>query len=101
MDLSLFQTLFSGGFLGLQQLLSVGGQFHLGDDNVAWVDSDVDGLAVSFFSGDSLDVDNVLLPVNSDDFTGLFAFEVSSNDFDFVVRTANFEVEGKNTVWLS
>ena len=49
------------------------------------------GLTVGLFSGDSFDVDDVLLSVDGDDFSGLFAFEVSSNDFDFIVSTANFQ----------
>jgi hypothetical protein len=77
--------LFSGGFLGFQELLSVSGHLHLGDDEVAGVQTDVDGLAVSLFSGDSFDVNDVLLSVDGDDFAGLFAFEVASNDLDFIV----------------
>ena len=47
--------------------------------------SDVDGLSVGFFSADSLNVDDVFLSVNGDDLTSLFTFEVTSDDFDFVV----------------
>jgi len=83
--------LFSGGFLGFQELLSVSGHLHLGDDEVAGVQTDVDSLTVSFFSGDSFDVNDVLLSVDGDDFAGLFTFEVASNDLDFIVCTANFE----------
>merc|ERR1712217_622444 len=80
-----FSKPFSGGFFSFQQLFPVGGQLHFSDNQVGWVKTDVGGLTVGFFSADSFDVNNILLSVDGDDFSGLFTFEVSSDDFDFIV----------------
>ena len=45
----------------------------------------MDVLTVGLFFLDPFDVDDKLFPVDLDDFTGLFGFQVATDDFDFVV----------------
>lgn len=67
-----------------QDVLSVFVELQLGYDNFAWVDADWDRLAVRLFSGDSLDMDEVLQSVDRGDLA-FTAFLGPSNNGDFVV----------------
>ena len=84
-NLAFLHTLLASGFLGFQKLLPVRGHLHLRDNQIARVQTDVNGLSVSLFSTDSFNMNDVLFSVNRNHFSGLFAFEVASNDLHFVV----------------
>lgn len=70
--------------LALEQVLTVLVHVQLGDDDVAGLDADGDGLAVDLLAGDAFDVDDPLATVHLDNlaFTTLVG---TADDHDFVV----------------
>jgi hypothetical protein len=68
----------------LQYALTVLVELQLGDDDLRWVDTDGDGLAVRLLLDDTLDVDNVLETVDGGDLA-FAAFVGASYDKDFIV----------------
>ncbi len=73
-------TLLSGGLLTrclpLQDGLSVSVELEGGDDDVGWVDTDLNGGAVGLVLGDSVDVDNPLLSVDLEAVDGKLEEEI-------------------------
>lgn len=55
------------GCLPLQNLSTVFIQLQLDDDYLRWVDPNVYGGAVRFFSGDFIDMDNIFSPIAAND----------------------------------
>jgi len=79
----------SVGFLGGGTLGKHGSsvlvQLELGDDTVGWMNTNLDGRSVHFLALHSFDVDDEFSSVNLDDLTGLLAFEVTTDNHDFVI----------------
>lgn len=68
--------------LPIKNSLSILIHLDLGDDHVAWVDSDGDRHLVCLLLSAAFDVDDVFLSVAREDLT--ITLEVSTNDLDFV-----------------
>jgi len=73
-----------GGTLG-EHGSSVLVQLELGDNTVGWVNTNLDGGSVHFLALHSFDVDDEFSSVNIDDLTGLLAFEVTTDNHDFII----------------
>ncbi len=74
----------AAGLYALEDVLAVLVELELLDDNLAGVDAKGDALARGLVTGDALDVDLVLEPVDGDDLA-LAALVGTSNDLDLIV----------------
>merc|ERR1711976_1138760 len=85
LDFTFFDHRFSRSSFSFQQFFSIFSQSHFSDDHIRWGNTDVNSRSSSFFSLNSFNVNDVFFSVGLDNFTGLFTFEFTSDDFDFIV----------------